>query len=64
MGKVVVLVETAVLSVSDQSRKATPQFRTFHVLELEHKIDPAVPDFQRRKLHERDKVFAIGGHGA
>ena len=34
------------------------------MLELVHKIDPAVPDLERRKLHEREHVFAIGGHGA
>ena len=34
------------------------------MLELLFEIDPAVPDFQRRKVHEREHVFAISGHCA
>ena len=61
MGKVIVLVETAVLSVPDHRREAPPQLRTLDVLELLFKIDPAMPDFQRRQIHEAEHMLAIGG---
>ena len=64
MRKVVVLVETALPGAPDQRRKAAPQRRTLDVLELLLKIDPAVPDLERRKTHESEHVFAIGGHRA
>ena len=34
------------------------------MLELLLQIDPAVPDFQRRKIHEGEHVFAVGGDRA
>ncbi len=52
------------LGMSDQGRKAAPQFRTFDLFELLFKIDPAVPDLARRQIHESEHVFAIGGHNA
>ena len=64
MGKVVVLVETAALSVADHRREAAPQRGTLDVLELFLEIDPAVPDFERRKTHQSEHVFAIGGDRA
>src|SRR6185312_10714390 len=62
--KVVVPVETAALSVADHGQEAAPQRRALDALELILEIDPAVPDFQWRKAHERKHVLAISGHRA
>ena len=64
MRKVVVLVQTALLGAPDQRRKAATQRRALDVLELLLKIDPAVPDLERRQAHEREHVFAISRYRA
>src|ERR1700733_14569354 len=62
--KVVVPVETAGLSVSDQRRKTAAQARTLDLRKLMFEIDLAVPDFARRKLPKSEHMLAIISHCA